>query len=82
MKKLIVSLALVASSNSFGAQLDIEITNLTRGSWFTPFLVAAHMPGSKLFSPGSAASTSLQAMAEGGDISALVPTWVRAMPAL
>ena len=72
MKKLIASLALIASANSFGAQLDIEITNLTRGSWFTPFLVAAHMADNKLFSAGSAASTSLQAMAEGGDISALV----------
>ena len=72
MKKLVACLVLIASSNSFGAQLDIEITNLTRGSWFTPFLVAAHTPDGKLFSPGSAASSSLQAMAEGGDISALV----------
>ncbi len=72
MKKLVASLALIVSANSFGAQLDIEITNLTRGSWFTPFLVTAHAPDSKLFSLGSAASTSLQAMAEGGDISALV----------
>ncbi len=53
------------------AQLDIQITNLTRGSWFTPFLVAAHTEGAQLFSAGSTASANLQTMAEGGDIAGL-----------
>ena len=71
MKKLIVPLALLASSTLAAAELDIEITNLTRGSWFTPFLVAAHTPDTSLFAAGETASANLQAMAEGGDISGL-----------
>jgi hypothetical protein len=54
------------------AELDIRITNLTHGNHFTPLLVAAHPAGQHLFQPGEAASSSLQAMAEGGDISGLV----------
>jgi hypothetical protein len=72
MKKVLVSLALLTSAAAHSAQVDIQITNLTRGSWFTPFVVAAHMPDINLFTAGTPASTSLQAMAEGGDISALV----------
>jgi hypothetical protein len=53
------------------AQLDVEITNLTNGIWFTPFLVAAHPDGSGIFTAGQPASANLQAMAEGGDISGL-----------
>ena len=72
MKKLSVALAfLAASSSGQAAQLDIQITNLTRGSYFTPFLVAAHPGDVSLFSSGSPASANLQAMAEGGDISGL-----------
>lgn len=71
MKRHILTIALLASCNSFAAQLDIEITNLTRGSWFTPLLVAAHTSGNTLFTSGGAASSGLQSMAEGGDISAL-----------
>ena len=71
MKKLIVPLVLLASSTAAATELDIEITNLTRGSWFTPFLVAAHTPDTTLFTAGEAASANLQAMAEGGDISGL-----------
>ncbi len=51
---------------------NVEIVNLTNGIWFTPFLVAAHPEGTSLFSTGQPASASLQAMAEGGDISGLV----------
>ncbi|MGI9284862.1 MAG: spondin domain-containing protein, partial [Pseudomonadales bacterium] len=57
---------------SHAAQLDIEIVNLTRGSWFTPLLVTAHPDSARLFTSGAAASTSLQSMAEGGSIDALV----------
>lgn len=72
MKRTLISLALMTSAAAHAAQVDIQITNLTRGSWFTPVLVAAHVPDMNVFSAGSAASTSLQIMAEGGDISALV----------
>lgn len=69
--KILSACLLAASVESSAAQLDIEITNLTRGSWFTPFLVTAHSDDARLFSSGSAASANLQAMAEGGDISGL-----------
>ena len=72
MKKLLATLAVLASASTNAAQLDIEITNLTRGSFFTPLLVAAHAPGEQIFAPASPASANLQAMAEGGDISGLV----------
>jgi hypothetical protein len=71
MKKLMVSLALIASSGVHAVDFDVQITNLTRGSYFTPLLVAAHDSGTRLFSSGDTASANLQAMAEGGDIAGL-----------
>ena len=53
------------------AELDIQITNLTHGNHFTPLLVAAHPEGQHLFQVGETASSSLQAMAEGGDLAGL-----------
>jgi len=64
-------LGLGGPSSAMAAELDIRITNLTHGNHFTPLLIAAHAPGQHLFQAGEVASTSLQAMAEGGDISAL-----------
>jgi hypothetical protein len=54
------------------APVDVEVTNLTHGVYFTPLLVTAHDGSTHLFSPGAAASASLRLMAECGDISALV----------
>ena len=75
MKKLLPVAAAAAIMSGFptahAAQLDVEITNLTNGIWFTPFLVAAHPDGSGIFTAGQPASANLQAMAEGGDISGL-----------
>lgn len=74
MKKLVTVAALAASMGSahVSAQdLSITITNLTHGLAFTPVLVSAHNASGNLFDVGAAASTSLQAMAEGGDVSAL-----------
>lgn len=64
--------ALLFSTAGYAADLSIRIVNLTNGIYYTPFLVAAHTDDSRLFSTGQAASASLQAMAEGGDISGLV----------
>jgi len=50
---------------------NVQITNLSNGIYYTPFLVAAHPDGTSLFTVGQPASASLQAMAEGGDISGL-----------
>lgn len=73
MKSKLTALALgVMLSNAAMAQdLTITFTNLTHGSHFTPLLFTAHTAGQHQFQPGQTASTSLQAMAEGGDISFL-----------
>lgn len=72
MKRLLCGLtAALAMPLAQAAEYDIQVENVTRGIYFTPLLVAAHAPDVQLFTPGEAASASLQAMAEGGDISAL-----------
>jgi len=74
MKKQLTALAIISSLGTAPAMaqdLNIKITNLTNAIHFTPFLVAAHDSNSHLFMEGSAASSSLQAMAEGGDITGL-----------
>ncbi|WP_372588624.1 spondin domain-containing protein [Pseudoalteromonas xiamenensis] len=53
------------------ASVEVKITNLTQGIYFTPLLVAAHSGDSHLYQVGSKATLQLQAMAEGGDISGL-----------
>ncbi|MCG8671583.1 MAG: spondin domain-containing protein [Pseudomonadales bacterium] len=70
--KLIPALILASGATaSVAADFDVTIQNLTRGTYFTPLLVAAHPSSASLFSSGEAASANLQAMAEGGDISGL-----------
>ena len=75
MKKLItaatVSAGILLSTPALARQVDIEITNLTNGLYFTPLLVAAHNRHTDLFEVGVSASPQLQAMAEGGDTSGL-----------
>ncbi|MFY8326953.1 spondin domain-containing protein [Pseudoalteromonas sp. ZZD1] len=68
----IASLLAVASQSTIAAELEVEITNLTKGLYFTPVLITAHDSEDKLFEVATEASSALQAMAEGGDISALV----------
>ena len=70
-KPLLLALPLMASQAP-AAELDIEITNLTHGIFFTPLLVTAHNNSVDFFTTGSAASAELQAMAEGGNITPLV----------
>jgi len=53
------------------ASLDIKITNLTQGIYYTPILIAAHSDENHLFESGMTASTELQMMAEGGNIAGL-----------
>lgn len=76
MKQLLagsaLSLALIGTSQVYARDVQVEITNLTNGNYFTPLLVAAHPEGEHLFMPGHEASAHLQAMAEGGDISGLI----------
>ena len=76
MKHLFSAIFVMASF--LGAQaasatdFNVRIINLSNGIYYTPFLVAAHPEGTSLFTTGQPASASLQAMAEGGDISGLV----------
>ena len=76
MKKTIalalISSGLIVSTPGLARDVNVELTNLTNGVYFTPLLVAAHSPDHHLFQAGTAASPSLQAMAEGGDISGLI----------
>jgi hypothetical protein len=68
--------ALVLASSIAGsasaAEYSVTVTNLTRGIYFTPLLLAAHSESARLFTSGEVASPSLTAMAEGGDIAGLV----------
>lgn len=68
----VATLLAVASQSTLAAELEVEITNLTKGLYFTPVLITAHDSEDKLFEVATEASAALQAMAEGGDISALV----------
>lgn len=69
---LAATAVLLCSFPAYAVDFTVRIVNLTNGIYFTPLLVAAHEEGNNLFMPGSAATGSLQAMAEGGDISSLV----------
>lgn len=59
------------SSSAFALDISVTVTNLSHGNHFTPLLIAAHDANQHMFRVGNSASTSLQAMAEGGDISSL-----------
>ncbi|MCO7190200.1 MULTISPECIES: spondin domain-containing protein [unclassified Pseudoalteromonas] len=62
---------LLASGTASAASLDVKITNLTQGIYFTPLLVSAHTSNAMLFQTGEQASEALQAMAEGGSLTGL-----------
>ena len=70
---LFLSTALLMSTSVLtqAQELDIKVTNLTQGIHFTPILIAAHDGDTQLFKSGEMASSQLQMMAEGGDISGL-----------
>jgi len=66
----LLALAL-ASSTTMAQELSITVTNLTQGLHFTPVITAAHNNDNQIFMSGEMATSELQAMAEGGDISGL-----------
>ncbi|MDN3685696.1 spondin domain-containing protein [Vibrio sinaloensis] len=61
----------MGSASVNAAELDITITNATKGIYFTPLIVAGHGSDLVMFRTGQAASAELESMAEGGDISGL-----------
>ncbi|USD62956.1 spondin domain-containing protein [Vibrio sp. SCSIO 43140] len=62
---------LLGAGSATAADLEITITNATKGIYFTPLIVAAHNSDLVMFRTGQAASAELESMAEGGDISGL-----------
>ena len=72
LTKIALSSALLLGSSLVASDIEVKITNLTKGISFTPLLVCAHNADTKLFMGGVPASANLKAMAEGGDISGLV----------
>lgn len=68
---LIIGSLLAAPPALADDEIAVTVTNLTRGVYFTPLLIAAHNGQTHLFRGGETASAQLQAMAEGGDISGL-----------
>lgn len=65
---LATSLAGAQAQSANGAMFEVTITNITRGAFFTPILVASHRLGVNLFDLGQPASDELAVLAEGGDI--------------
>ncbi|BBM66304.1 hypothetical protein VA249_29500 [Vibrio alfacsensis] len=59
------------SASVNAAELEITVTNATKGIYFTPLIVAAHDSDLHMFRTGESATPELEAMAEGGDISGL-----------
>ncbi len=66
-----IGLMVLGMQTAQAASLDVKITNLTQGIYYTPILIGAHTSENKLFTLGMPASTELQMMAEGGNISGL-----------
>ena len=74
IKKLTLSTLLATallSTSAFAKDIDVKITNLTSGIYFTPLLVSAHTKDAQLYKAGDVASLNLQKMAEGGNIDGL-----------
>ena len=70
---LVISSAMFAlgAAQAQAAQLEVTVTNATKGIYFTPILAAAHDSSLFMFRTGETASAELESMAEGGDISGL-----------
>ena len=67
-----ICLWLTMAASAAAADLTLTLTNLTNGTYFTPFLVTAHDDRADLFEPGITASDELAALAEGGDIDGFI----------
>ena len=69
------------SADASGDQEDrtyrITVNNITDGQYFTPVNVAGH-DGNRLFQNNREASSGIQAVAENGDVDALVQEWTAA----
>ncbi|WP_370738937.1 spondin domain-containing protein [Thalassotalea litorea] len=71
MKLIAAAASFAVSGNVWAQDLQITVTNLTQGMYFTPLVIAAHSADASMFVVGESASPELQAIAEGGDISGM-----------
>lgn len=69
---LLTVVALPAWADGRPAYYKVTITNLTKGQFFTPALVATHRGGVSMFKLGEPASDGLARTAEAGDTSELL----------
>jgi len=67
-----LSLGLVSISSVNAQQIEVTITNLTHGIYYTPFVVAAHDEDFHLFQVGEEVTPEMAAQAEGGAIDGVV----------
>jgi len=67
-------LAFTVVHSASAAQYQVTVTNLTSGLYFTPLIAAAHPSNVAMFASGQPASAPMQAIAEGGDTSAMAAT--------
>lgn len=72
MSLLVMIGTLFSAGIAGAAEYTVTVKNVTHGIYFTPLLITAHDADTHLFQLGDNASTELQAMAEGGDISGLL----------
>lgn len=63
----ISSVLLMTSFTSVAQELEITVSNLTHGVYFTPLLIAAHDTNTFAFHSGTEASIELATLAEGGN---------------
>lgn len=70
----VIAASFITSSSALAGEdssYQVTITNITNGTVFTPILVASHRRDIGLFELGSAASSNLERIAEGGDTAGL-----------
>jgi len=58
-------------SQALATEFKVEITNLTNANYFTPLIVSSHSRSVDMFELAEPATAALQAIAEGGDVSAM-----------
>lgn len=83
IRTILTAVLLLASSGAFAnpsLAYEVTITNITKGQFFTPVLVATHDRSVRLFSLGSPASTELEILAEGGDTTPLANALINQSP--
>jgi hypothetical protein len=71
---ILLSVFFLLTTQSVLAQtksVQVRVTNITHGSYFSPMIIAAHERAVRMFEAGTAASPELQALAECGEIDQL-----------